>query len=171
MSPLALLLTQITFSFAALTVLALRLRGWARTLPEPRVLEGLLWMHVPRAVALGALAPGQALGVPSAVANAIAWGDFISAALALLAIVALHSDRARATRWVWVFSLVSCADIVVALALGLGAGVYATPLGVSWFVLTFYVPLVCVSQAAIAEILLKPRRSRFHTTLDERSRQ
>lgn len=152
MTPLALLLTQIGFSFAALGTLALRLRPWARRMPTPLVIELLLWLHVPRHVALGLLAPGQATGVASAVASTIAWGDFSCAVLALLAIVALRTIGPRTVRWLWLYGLVSWLDIALALTLGLGAGVYATPLGVSWFVLTAYVPMVCVSQVVLTTI-------------------
>lgn len=152
MTPLALLLTQIGFSFAALGTLALRLRPWARRTPTPLVVELLLWLHVPRHVALGLLAPGQATGVAASVARTIAWGDFTCAVLALVAIVALRVIGPRVLRWLWLFGLVSWTDIALALAVGLGAGVYATPLGVGWFVLTAYVPLVCISQAALTAI-------------------
>jgi hypothetical protein len=158
MPALWLLLVQISFSFSALCVLAARMLPQVRRLPRLQVLEFLLWTHVPRAVALGLLAPGQAVGVAPEVANAIAWGDFTCAALALASVVALQTGGERAMRWVWLFSLVSVADIVTALVLGLGSGVYRSPLGVSWFVLALYVPLVCVSQALIGALLLMPPR-------------
>jgi hypothetical protein len=159
MPALWLLLIQISFSFIALSVLAARLLPRVRRLPRLQALEILLCTHVPRAVPLGLLAPGQAVGVAPEVANAIAWGDFTCAALALAGVVALQIGGERAVRWVWLFSLVSFADIVTALLLGLGGGVYERPLGVSWFVLTLYVPLVCVSQAVIGAFLLMPPRS------------
>jgi hypothetical protein len=158
MPALWLLLLQISFSFIALSVLAARLLPRLRCLPRPLALELLLWTHVPRAVPLGLLAPGQVVGVAPGVANAIAWGDFTCAVLALAGIVALQTGGERAMRWVWLFSLVSVGDIVSALVLGLGGGVYERPLGVSWFVLTLYVPLVCVSQALIGAFLVVPPR-------------
>lgn len=158
MPALGVLLVQISFSFIALSVLAARLLPRARRLPRRQLLELLLWTHVPRAVPLGLLAPGQAVGVAPEVANAIAWGDFTCAALALAGVGALQTGGERAVRWVWLFSLVSVADIVTALVLGLGGGVYERPLGFSWFVLTLYVPLVCVSQAVIGGFLLMPPR-------------
>lgn len=152
MTPLALLLTQVGFAFVALGALAVRLRPWARGLPRPLVAELLLWLHVPRAVVLGLLAPGQATGVSATVARTIAWGDFTCAALALVAITALRVVGPRALRWLWLFGVVSWADIALALAVGLGAGVHETALGVGWFVLTGYVPIVCASQVALTAI-------------------
>jgi hypothetical protein len=160
MSPLWLLLIQITFSFTALVVLAARILPWLRSVPWLLAIELLLWTHVPRSAPLGLLAPGQVVGVTPIVANAIAWGDFTCAALAIFSIVALRTSGERAVRWVWLFSVISCADIATALVLGLGSGVYERSLGVSWFVLALYVPMVCVSQAVIVALLFEPRLSR-----------
>lgn len=168
MSPLLLLLVQISFSFVALGVLVTRVQGWARRFSSVQVLEWLLWLHVPRSVPLGLLAPGQVSGVPAEVASTIAWGDFTSAALALMAIVALRTSSERAAPWLWAFTVISCLDIVTALVLGLGSGVYQHALGVSWFVLTLYVPIVCVSQAAFVKVLLELGRSPVEGTLKER---
>jgi len=156
MSALGLLLIQILFAFTALAVLGAGLLPWARSIPRVLALELLLWMHVPRSLPLGLLAPGQVEGVAPSVANAIAWGDFACAALALAGIVALRTSPERAQPWIWAFTVVSCVDIATALALGLGTRVYEQPLGVAWFVLTTYVPIVCVSQAAIVALLPKP---------------
>jgi hypothetical protein len=70
----------------------------------------------------------------------------------------VHTRARAATTLAWIFSLVSVADIVTALALGLGTEVFRQPLGVAWFVLTFYVPAVCVSQTMIL-VMLTRRRS------------
>lgn len=154
MPALSLLLIQIAFGFTALGLSAGRIWPWLRTLPRARAIELLLWTQVPRSAPLGLLAPGQVVGVEPAVMRTIAWGDFACAALALLAIAALRARGERGLRWVWLFTVVSCADIVTALAVGLGSGVYERPLGVGWFVLALYVPFVCVSQAAIGALLL-----------------
>jgi hypothetical protein len=54
---------------------------------------------------------------------------------------------------------VSTLDIVMALSTGLGSGVYEQALGVGWYVLTFYVPLVCVSQLMIGTYLARRPRT------------
>lgn len=159
MSPFYLLFIQIAFSFIALSVLAADAIPWLRGLSRVRALELLLWTHVPRSLPLALLAPGQVVGVAPSVANAIAWGDFLSAVLALASIVAIRSRGERAMHWVWLFFAVSSVDIVTALTLGLGSGVYEQPLGVSWFVLTLYVPLVCVSHALLTVFAFKARTS------------
>ena len=154
-SPLVLLVLQIVASFVALgllahTVVAPRLRR----LPPDRALSALLWIHVPRYIPLALLAPGQ-IGpdVSLAAVRTIAWGDFASAVFATAAIVALYVRGLAGLRWVRAFTLVSVLDIVVALTVGLGSAVYEHPLGVAWYVLTLYVPAVCVSQAMIVGAL------------------
>lgn len=57
--------------------------------------------------------------------------------------------------WTRLFAVVSALDIVVALTLGLGVGIYRHPLGVGWFVLTVYVPVVVVAQVLMGAVLLR----------------
>jgi hypothetical protein len=157
--PTLLLAIQVASSFLVLgllaaTVVAVRLRA----LPRERALRALLWAHTPRYVPLALLAPGQTdAGVSAPVISAIAWGDFASAALAVAAIIALRARGEAAIGWVWVFTVVSTFDIATALSVGIGSGLHERALGAGWYVLTLYVPLVCISQAMIARWLL-PRR-------------
>src|SRR5262249_11138594 len=95
--------------------------------------------------------------VSPSVASTIAWGDFASAALAVAAILALHTRGDAGIGWVWAFTIVSTTDIAVALAVGLGNGVHEHALGVGWYVLTLYVPLVCVAQVMIVGLLFRRR--------------
>jgi hypothetical protein len=155
MPPLLLLGIQIASSFVVLglfaaTVVAPRLDSLS---PE-RALQPLLWVHTMRYVPLALLAPGQTgPGVPPSVARTIAWGDFASAAFAVAAIVALRARGAGGLSWVRAFIVVSSLDIVIALTLGLYSGVHEQPLGVGWYVLTLYVPIVCITQVMIARPL------------------
>ena len=71
-------------------------------------------------------------------------------------ITGARSEVMRFSSWpsAWIVpsvqtSVVSTIDIVHALVVALANGVYRHYLGVGWFVLILYVPLVCVSQAAI----------------------
>ena len=155
MTPLALLALQIVTSFAALVELV-RGSGWYRRATPRQVLIALLWVHVPRFVPLGLLAPGQVgADVSRSTLGLVAWGDFAASALALLALARLRAQAADATAAVWLFSIVSTADIVVALTEGLGTGLYRHPLGLGWFVLVLYVPAVCVSQALLFSVLAR----------------
>ncbi|MGE0784260.1 MAG: hypothetical protein AB7S26_01130 [Sandaracinaceae bacterium] len=162
MPPLALLAIEIVASFVALGVLALTVGiPRLRAMPRHRAVVPLLWVHALRHAPLALLAPGQMdPGVSDAVASTIAWGDFTSFTFALLALVALHLRGRRALSFVWLFSAVSSIDIALALAAGLGTGVYARSLGVGWYVLTLYVPVVCVAQALVFWVLARRERSR-----------
>lgn len=163
MPPLVLLGIQIVFSFAALTVLARAVAPRLGALPQARALELLLWVHVPRSAPLALLAPGQVHGVAPAVLQTIAWGDFASAVLALASIVALRARARGALGWVWGFAVVSTVDIVGALTTGLGSGVYEHSLGVGWYVLSLYVPMVCVSQIMMGMAMARDHALRRQT--------
>ncbi|MCB9681334.1 MAG: hypothetical protein H6733_07650 [Alphaproteobacteria bacterium] len=157
MTPTLLLGLQITLGFAIAieAVRAPSVRAWLVGPPE-RVLPGLLWVHVGRFLPLGILAPGQVDGaVPRAVLHVIAWGDAISAVLALAAIARLRAGAADARGLAWAFALVGSVDIVAALGAGLGAGIQHHALGVGWFVLVGYVPVVCVAQALVVWTLMR----------------
>lgn len=148
--PLLLLAGQIAVSFLVFGLGAAHLHAPLRLLRPERALVPLLWVHAFRFIPLGLLAPGQSgPGVALEVASPIAVGDLVSALCALAALALLHRRAPVARTAVWIFWLVSLADIVVALSLGLGHQLYREPLGVSWYVLSVYVPLVCVSQAMI----------------------
>ena len=157
MSPLTLLALQITSSFVVLGLFAgLVVAPRLLTLFRERALLPLLWVHAPRYVPLALLAPGQTdASVPLSVVQTIAWGDFTCAVFAVAALIALYRQRERALGWVWAFSLVSSIDIVVALTTGLMTAIQDHSLGVAWYVLTLYVPAVCISQAMILRVLLR----------------
>lgn len=156
--PQLLLSVQIGLSFVTFGLIAQRLARPLAAMPSERALGILLWPHAFRYVPLGLLAPGQvARELPSLVLKTIAIGDLVSAVLALVALASLQV-RAKASRaWVWLFSLVSVLDIGTALAIGLGNHVYRYTLGVGWYILTLYVPLVCLSQAMLVVRLLQKR--------------
>ena len=154
--PLALLALQITMSGLALAWLTHTVVLPAlRAMPSRRALAAMLWVHVPRYVPLALLAPGQtdAAADDSAI-SVIAWGDFTASVLAIAALVALHRSSRAGVPWVWVFFVESTVDIVAALSLGLGSGIHEQALGFGWYVLTLYVPMVCVSHGLIGAWLL-----------------
>jgi hypothetical protein len=156
--PLLLLTVQITLSVVTFGLAAQRLARPLAAMPRERALALLLWLHAFRYVPLGLLAPGQvAREIPPLVLRTIAIGDLASAVLALVALAALEVRAKAALGWVWLFSLVSVLDIGTALIVGLGNHVYRYALGISWYVLTLYVPLVCLSQAMLLIRLLQKR--------------
>ena len=159
--PFALLFGQITVSFLVFGLAARHLAPHLAARPPERALVPLLWIHAFRFVPLGLLAPGQSSPeIPASVLLTIALGDLVCSLLALAALALLHRHASRSFGAVWLFWLVSLADIVTALSVGLGHGVHRYPLGVSWYVLSVYVPLVCASQAMMLVTLLRRSRPR-----------
>jgi hypothetical protein len=116
----------------------------------------LLWVHAFRYAPLTLLAPGQAdPRIPADVVGAVAYGDFVAALFALLAIVAVQLRLRIATALVWLFTIVSIADLVYGTARAVGAQMYIYYMGWSWYIVNFYVPMLIVSQVMIVYYLVK----------------
>ncbi len=92
------------------------LAPWLATKPRH---EALFWLTLPHAfrhVGLVFLVPGVvAQPLPEAFANPAAYGDLLTAVLALLALVALRTRWAGALGLVWVFNIVGTVDLLNAL--------------------------------------------------------
>lgn len=116
----------------------------------------LLWIHAFRYAPLTLLAPGQAdPRIPADVVGAVAYGDFVAALFALLAIVAVQLRLRIATALVWLFSIVSIADLGYGTARAVGAHMYTYYMGWSWYIVNFYIPMLIVSQVMIVYYLAK----------------
>jgi hypothetical protein len=110
----------------------------------------LLWIHAFRYAPLTLLAPGQAdPHIPADVVAVVAYGDLIAALFALLAIAAVQLRWRIATALVWLFSIVSVADLVYSTARAAGSQMYTFYMGWSWYIVNFYVPMLVVSQVMI----------------------
>jgi hypothetical protein len=90
-------------------------------------------------------------------ASKVGWGDFITAALALLSMAALSWRWSMSVAIVWIFNIWGTLDLLNAYYLGVtrigdpglfGAGIYVPAL---------YVPLLLVSHVLIFMLLLRPR--------------
>jgi hypothetical protein len=114
-----LLLFSIQFSFALVAyALAARWYVWPRInqLPPAVALVPLVWVHVFRFIGGSILAPGSVgPGVPAEFREMVGYGDIVTAALALVALIAL---RARGP-----------ANAVVQ---SIRYSVFDDPLGVDW---------------------------------------
>ncbi len=78
--------------------------------------------------------------------------------LAVISIVALHYRARVAPLLVWVFVAETVFDLVNATIAGVREQLFATASGVTWLILTFYVPLLWVSLALIVWQLYVRRR-------------
>lgn len=111
--------------------------------------EGLVFL-LPQVMG-GTLPPGFA--VPAA------YGDFLTAGLALLAAIALRFRPGWALPLVWLFNLVGITDLLFAIYNGAVIGLPFFHLGVAWFIPTLYVPLLLVSHIIIFWFLLRAEPS------------
>jgi len=94
-------------------------------------------------------------GLPDSFAIPTAYGDLISAVLALLALGALRTGRTGALVLVWIFNIVGTVDLVLALS-----HADAVPLiGAAWYIPTFWVPLLLVTHVMIFVRLIKKESS------------
>jgi len=135
---------------------------WPRisSLPPVVALVPLVWVHVFRFIGGSILAPGSVgPGVPAEFREMIGYGDMVTAALALIALVALRAWGSRAIWFVWVFVVVGLLDTANAVVQSLRFSVFDDPLGVNWVIVTAYVPVLLVSSYLIIVELLRARRA------------
>jgi len=159
--PLVLFSIQFTFALVAYA-LAARWYMWPRisSLPPVVALVPLVWVHVFRFIGGSILAPGSVgPGVPAEFREMIGYGDMVTAALALIALVALRAWGSRAIWFVWVFVVVGLLDTANAVVQSLRFSVFDDPLGVNWVIVTAYVPALLVSSYLIIVELLRARRA------------
>ena len=112
----------------------------------------LIFPHAFRHLGLAFLVPGLvAESLPSSFAFAVAYGDFISGLLALLAVIALRRHWSVAFPMVWFFNIVGTVDLLNALS----QADVPPHLHTTWYIPTFWVPLLLVTHFMIFSRLLK----------------
>ncbi len=129
---------------------------WLQTLSRRQALFWLTLPHAFRHIGMAFLVPGIVLqGLPENFAIPTAYGDLISAVLALFALSALRSGRTGALLLVWIFNIVGSVDLILALS-----HAEAIPyIGAAWYIPTFLVPLLLVTHFMIFIRLLQRERS------------
>src|SRR6516225_5806442 len=134
-----------------------------RKRPSPENLKPILLLHGFRFLGLAFLVPGVVSPeLPATFAQPVAYGDFISAILALLALATLGSRTG--TVLTWVFNTVGTADLLLAFYLGSRISLPDTPgwLGAGYFILAAYVPLLLITHGLGFEYCCEPMPSRRH---------
>jgi hypothetical protein len=125
---------------------------------EPRtILLPVLLLHSLRHLGLMFLAPGAVYsGIPPQFTHPAAYGDLLTAVLALLAIPAVASRARSATVLVWIFNIVGSLDLIDAITL---ATVYdASPfMGAAYWIPAFWVPALLVTHYLTFLVLLRGR--------------
>ena len=124
---------------------------WLRQKPAHIALTILLFPHALRHLGLAFLVPGLVgQSLPTYFAYTAAYGDLISGLLALVAIVAVRNQSRFALPLVWLFSIVGTADLTNALVQA-----DAVPhLGSTWYIPTFWVPVLLVTHVMVYARLL-----------------
>jgi hypothetical protein len=158
----------LSFIFAALAA-KWYAAPWLRARPRAAALVPLLWIHALRYIALQIFS-AQAAGfdVPEDVRDRIAYGDVLSALLAFAAIIALHHRAAVGVGLAWLFSAVGILDLLGAVVGGIQANLFDKAAGVTWLILTFYVPVLGVSHVLIIWQLVSRRGEPLSSTEEAR---
>src|SRR5258707_7371850 len=127
-----------------------------RQRPSPENLKPALLLHGSRFLGLAFVVPGVVSPeLPATFAQPVAYGDFITAILALLALATLGSRTG--TVLTWVFNTFGTADLLFAFYLGNRISLADTPglLGAGYFILAAYVPLLLITHGLTFRILLR----------------
>jgi hypothetical protein len=143
---LASVLSFLIFAIMA----ALYVAPWLATRQRAEALTPLLWVHAFRYVALQIYSAQQfGFAVSDAARDQIAAGDVIASILAVISILALRYRVRMAPVLVWVLVAEATLDLVNATVAGVREQLFATASGVTWLILTFYVPALWVSLGLI----------------------
>jgi hypothetical protein len=140
-----------------------------RERPSPANLKPILLLHGFRFLGLAFVVPGVVSPeLPTVFAQPVAYGDLISAILALFALATLRTRVGTVVTWV--FNTFGMADLLFAFYQGGRISLPDTQglLGAGYFILTAYVPLLFITHGLAFRILLQtkvvaPSRSKLST--------
>ena len=123
---------------------------------SPENLKPILLLHGFRFLGLAFVTPGVVSPeLPDAFAQPVAYGDLITAILALFALGAIGTRAGRAMTWA--FNAFGTADLLFAFYLGARISLPDRPgmLGAGYFILMAYVPLLFVTHVLVFRTLLQ----------------
>jgi hypothetical protein len=144
----ALGLTQLMSMLVFASIAAWYVVPWLARQERATALTALVWPHVFRYVALQAYS-AQRAGFPISDAGLtrLVYGDLAGAALAFLVIVALRHRVQGAAALTWLLVATTAFDTVSNISNGIHENLFGAATGVTWMVVSFYVPLLMVSLA------------------------
>ena len=156
MQPQAIFGVSVLLSFVVWGIIVARYTWPAlRGRPRADALRPILLLHSFRFVGLAFLVPGVVSpDLPNAFARPAAYGDFVTAILALCALATLRNRLG--TILVWVFNIMGTTDLLYAFYNGNRTGVGFAPglQGAAYFIPTVLVPLLLATHALVFRILL-----------------
>src|SRR5947207_7594896 len=114
-------------------------------------------LHCFRCLGREALVPGIVSPIlPAGFARPEAYGDFITAILAVLTLLLL--PRGSGLIMAWIFNIWGTVDLLNAFYQGNAAGLQAGQLGATYFIPTVFVPILLTTHGLAFRILLQPQR-------------
>jgi hypothetical protein len=125
---------------------------------NPENLKPILVLHAFRFLGLAFVVPGVVSPeLPATFAQPVAYGDLISAILALLALATLRTRSGTAVSWV--FNTFGMADLLFGFYQGTRISLAANQglLGAGYFILAAYVPLLLITHGLAFRILLRSK--------------
>lgn len=159
MSPTTLFAVQFTLS----TVLCSLVATWyvwpaIRKASVSAALVPLFLVHALRYLPSSAFAPGQ-VGptVPMDAMQTIAYGDLLSAVLALIAAAFLWYRWRGAIGVAWIVNVLAALDWLSAGFIAASRELVTYPMGGNWYIINYYVPLIGVVHVLIFVRLLRPQ--------------
>jgi hypothetical protein len=153
MDTLTIFLTQLILSVVVFSLLAKWFVGpWLADKPIHVALIALTFPHAMRHVGLSFLVPGLVSeSLQGSFAGLAAYGDFVTGLIALLALFALKGRWRIALPLVWLFNIAGTVDLANALR----QAESVPHLLVTWYIPTFFVPLLLVTHALMFVRLFK----------------
>ena len=127
-----------------------------RERPSPENLKPILLLHGFRFLGLAFVVPGVvSADLPAVFGQPVAYGDFITAILALLALATMGTRTGTALTWF--FNFFGAADLLFAFYLGSRIALPDAPglLGAGYFILAAYVPLLLITHGLVFRILVR----------------
>jgi hypothetical protein len=126
--------------------------------PSPENLKPILLLHAFRFLGLAFVVPGVVSSeLPATFAQPVAYGDLITAVLALLALATLRTRSGTVVAWV--FNTFGTADLLFAFYLGSRISLPTAQglLGAGYFIFAAYVPLLLITHSLAFRILLRTK--------------
>jgi hypothetical protein len=162
-----LLLAQASAQFLSLIALAAIARWyvvpWLNRRPRADALIALLWVHVFRYVALQVFsAQHDGFPVSDDGATEIVIGDLAGAAIAFVAIALLRHRVWFAIPLTWLLAAETIYDTVANIRGGIREHLMGAASGVTWLILSFFVPLIVASLV----LLIRQLYARRNEALD-----
>jgi hypothetical protein len=119
-------------------------------------LQPVLILHSFRFLGLATLVPGVVSpNLPAGFAQPEAYGDLITAILALLTLLLL--PRGTGVIVAWIFNIWGTVDLLNAFYQGNAAGLLPGQLGATYWIPTLFVPLLLITHGLAFRILLQPQ--------------